>query len=53
VFEGVGSVGKMVFEGVGSVGKMVFEGVGSAGEKVFEVFVEGSRSVSMLLSMLV
>jgi hypothetical protein len=53
VFEGVGSVGKMVFEGVGSVGKMVFEGVGSVGEKVFEVFVKGSRSVSMLLSMLV
>ena len=42
-----------MFEGVGSVGKKVFEGVGSVGEKVFEVFVKASRSVSMLLSMLV
>lgn len=42
-----------MFEGVGSVGKKVFEGVGSVGEKVFEVFVKGSRSVSMLLSILV
>lgn len=42
-----------MFEGVRSVGKKVFEGVGSVGEKVFEVFVKGSRSVSMLLSMLV
>ena len=42
-----------MFEGVRSVGKKVFEGVGSVGEKVFEVFVKGSRSVSMLLSILV